>query len=116
MSTSTPNHLPSPGEPGPLARLRGLLEAARAVRSGSDLQPLLDAIARVISVSLGFGTVVINLHRPAWDDFEVAIVHGSDEGRRVLLGTSRSWESWQALLDPRFERGGAYFIPEGEFE
>jgi diguanylate cyclase (GGDEF)-like protein/putative nucleotidyltransferase with HDIG domain len=116
VSTSTPNHLPSPGEPGPLARLRGLLEAARAVRSGSDLQPLLDAIARVISVSLGFGTVVINLHRPAWDDFEVAIVHGSDEGRRVLLGTSRSWESWQALLDPRFERGGAYFIPEGEFE
>jgi diguanylate cyclase (GGDEF)-like protein len=116
VSASTPNHLPSPGEPGPLARLRGLLEAARAVRSGGDLQPLLDAIARVISVSLGFGTVVINLHRPAWDDFEVAIVHGSDEGRRVLLGTSRSWESWHALLDPRFERGGAYFIPEGQFE
>jgi len=116
VSTSTPNHLPSPGEPGPLARLRGLLEAARAVRGGGDLQPLLEAIARVISVSLGFGTVVINLHRPAWDDFEVAIVHGSDEGRRVLLGTARSWESWQALLDPRFERGGAYLIPEGEFE
>jgi len=105
-----------PGEPGPLARLRGLLEVARAMRGGGDLQPLLEAIARVISVSLGFGTVVINLHRPAWDDFEVAIVHGSDEGRRVLLGTARSWESWQALLDPRFERGGAYLIPEGEFE
>ena len=116
MSTPTPNHLPLPGEPGPLARLRGLLEVARAVRGGGDLQPLLEAIARVISVSLGFGTVVINLHRPAWDDFEVAIVHGSDEGRRVLLGTARSWESWQALLDPRFERGGAYLIPEGEFE
>jgi len=86
------------------------------MRGGGDLQPLLEAIARVISVSLGFGTVVINLHRPAWDDFEVAIVHGSDEGRRVLLGTARSWESWQALLDPRFERGGAYLIPEGEFE
>jgi putative nucleotidyltransferase with HDIG domain len=116
VSTSTPSHLPSPGEPGPLARLRGLLEAARAVRGGGDPQPLLEAIARVISVSLGFGTVVINLHRPAWDDFEVAIVHGSDEARRVLLGTSRSWESWHALLDPRFERGGAYFIPHGEFE
>ena len=114
--TPTPNHLPSPGEPGPLARLRGLLEAARAVRAGGDLRPLLEAIARVISVSLGFGTVVINLHRPAWDDFEVAVVHGSEEGRRVLLGTARSWESWQALLDPRFERGGAYFIPHGEFE
>jgi putative nucleotidyltransferase with HDIG domain len=116
VSTPSPSHLPSPGEPGPLARLRGLLEAARAVRAGGDLQPLLEAIARVISVSLGFGSVVINLHRPAWDDFEVVIVHGSDEGRRVLLGTTRSWESWQALLDPRFERGGAYLIPHDEFE
>jgi diguanylate cyclase (GGDEF)-like protein len=114
--TPPPNHLPPPGEPEPLACLRGLLEAARAVRSGGDLQPLLEGIARVISGSLGFGTVVVNLHRPAWDDFEVAIVHGSDEARRVLLGTTRSWEGWQALLDPRFERGGAYVIREGEFE
>jgi diguanylate cyclase (GGDEF)-like protein/putative nucleotidyltransferase with HDIG domain len=116
VSTPPPNDLPVPGVPGPLTRLRGLLEAARAVRSGGDLQPLLEAIARVISVSLGFGTVVVNLHRPAWDDFEVAVVHGSDDARRVLLGTTRSWESWQALLDPRFERGGAYFIAQGEFE
>jgi diguanylate cyclase (GGDEF)-like protein len=116
VTTPTPNHLPSPGDPGALARLRGLLEAARAVRAGGDLQPLLEAIARVISVSLGFGTVVINLHRPAWDDFEVAIVHGTEEGRRLLLGTARSWESWQALLDPRFERRGTYLIPRDEFE
>jgi diguanylate cyclase (GGDEF)-like protein len=116
VTAPTPNHLPSPGDPGALARLRGLLEAARAVRAGGDLQPLLEAIARVISVSLGFGTVVINLHRPAWDDFEVVIVHGTEEGRRLLLGTARSWESWQAVLDPRFERGGAYLIPRDEFE
>ena len=116
MNGPTPNHLPSPGDPGALARLRGLLEAARAVRAGGDLQPLLEAIARAISVSLGFGTVVINLHRPAWDDFEVAIVHGSEEARRVLLGTTRSWEGWQALLDPRFERSGTFLIPHDEFE
>jgi diguanylate cyclase (GGDEF)-like protein len=108
--------LPSPGDRGPLARLRGLLEAARAVRRGGDLQPLLEAMARTISVSLGFGTVVINLHRPAWDDFEVAIVHGSEAARRVLLGTTRSWESWQQLLDARFERSGTFLIPHDEFE
>jgi diguanylate cyclase (GGDEF)-like protein len=112
----TPNHLPSAGDPGALARLRGLLEAARAVRAGGDLQPLLEAIARAISVSLGFGTVVINLHRPAWDDFEVAIVHGSEEARRVLLGTTRSWAGWQELLDARFERSGTFLIPHDEFE
>ena len=116
MSEPTPNHLPSAADPGALARLRGLLEAARAVRAGGDLQPLLEAIARAISVSLGFGTVVINLHRPAWDDFEVAVVHGSDEARRVLLGTTRSWEGWQTLLDPRFERAGTFLVPHGEFE
>jgi diguanylate cyclase (GGDEF)-like protein/putative nucleotidyltransferase with HDIG domain len=109
--------LPSPGDPGALARLRGLLQAASAVRAGGDLEPLLEGIARVISVSLGFGTVVVNLHRPAWDDFEVVVVHGTDdEARRVLLGTSQPWDVWQALLDPRFERAGAYLVPDGEFD
>src|SRR4051794_744157 len=93
-----------------------MLEAARAVRAGGDLQPLLEAIARAISVSLGFATVVVNLHRPAWDDFEVAVVHGSEAARRVLLGTTRSWEGWQALLDPRFERSGCFLVPHDEFE
>jgi diguanylate cyclase (GGDEF)-like protein/putative nucleotidyltransferase with HDIG domain len=116
VTDSTPNHLPLPADAGALGRLRGMLEAARAVRAGGDLQPLLEAIARAISVSLGFGSVVINLHRPAWDDFEVAVVHGSDDARRVLLGTTRSWEGWQALLDPRFERSGTFLVPHDEFE
>ena len=34
----------------------------------------------------GFGTVVVNLHRPAWDDFETVVVEGSDEARDALLG------------------------------
>jgi diguanylate cyclase (GGDEF)-like protein len=109
--------LPSPGDPGALARLRGLLEAASAVRAGGDLQPLLEGIARVISVSLGFGTVVVNLHRPAWDDFEVVVVHGGDdEARRVLLGTRQTWDGWQPLLDARFERAGAYLVPHDEYD
>jgi diguanylate cyclase (GGDEF)-like protein len=116
VSNPIPNPLPSPGDPAALARVRGLLEAAQAVRAGGDLQPLLEAIARVMSVSLGFGNVVINLYRPAWDDFEVVSVHGSEEARRVLLGTCRTWASWQALLDPRFERRGTYLIPHGEFD
>jgi diguanylate cyclase (GGDEF)-like protein len=105
-----------PGDAGALARLQGMLEAARAVRAGGDLQPLLEAIARAISVSLGFATVAVNLHRPAWDDFEVAVVHGSEDARRVLLGTTRSWEGWQALLDLRFERSGCFLVPHDEFE
>jgi diguanylate cyclase (GGDEF)-like protein len=120
ITGSVPNRNPNAplpsGQPGPLAHLRGLLEAARAVRSGGDLQPLLAAIARAISVSLGFKTVVINLHRPAFDDFEVVTVHGSEEARRVLLGATGTWDSWHGLLDPRFERCGAYLILRGEYD
>ena len=117
MADPTLHSLPSPGDPGALTRLRGLLEAASAVRAGGDLQPLLEGIARVISVSLGFGTVVVNLHRPAWDDFEVVVVHGADEeARRILLGTRQTWTGWQPLLDPRFERAGAYLVPHDQFD
>jgi len=32
--------------------------------------------------------VVINLHRPAWDDFVVSTVHGGDTMRDALRGRS----------------------------
>ncbi|MGH2949818.1 MAG: hypothetical protein ACRDPC_26755 [Solirubrobacteraceae bacterium] len=50
------------------------------------LEPVLRAVARTTAASLGFRTTVINLYRPAWDDFETVVVHGSDEARAVLLG------------------------------
>ena len=48
-----------------LVRLRGLLEVTRLVRTEDDVSRLLAAVARTISESLGFRTVVINLYRPA---------------------------------------------------
>jgi diguanylate cyclase (GGDEF)-like protein/putative nucleotidyltransferase with HDIG domain len=106
--------------PGPessvLAELRGLLHVAQAMRSGAGLEPLLDAIARVIGESLGYGAVVVNLYRPAFDDYEVAVMHGGEEARDFLLGTTSDWSHWEHLLDPRFERHGAYLIPHGAIE
>ena len=98
------------------ARLRGLLDVTRLVRSESDLPTLLDELAKTVADSLGFGTVVVNLYRPAWDAFQVTAVHGNDEARRLLLGETRDSEIWEPLLDPRFERRGAYVIPHGEFD
>jgi diguanylate cyclase (GGDEF)-like protein len=43
-------------------------------------------------------------------------VHGSEDARRVLLGTTGSWDIWHGLLDPRFERCGAYLILRGEYD
>ena len=65
----------------PISPLRGLLEVTKLVRSVEEVQELLDAIARTISDALGFRTVVINLYRPAWDDFVVTTVYGNDAAR-----------------------------------
>jgi diguanylate cyclase (GGDEF)-like protein/putative nucleotidyltransferase with HDIG domain len=93
--------------------LNALLDIGRAMRSGADLQPVLAAVASAVRRATGFGTVVINLHRPAWDDFEVVVVEGSVEARSALMGATTRWLDWGALLQERFDRGGAFFIPAG---
>ncbi|HZC31057.1 MAG TPA: sensor domain-containing diguanylate cyclase, partial [Gaiellaceae bacterium] len=98
-----------------ISPLQGLLEVGRLVRAEEDLPSLLDAIARTISESLGYETVVINLFRPAWNDFCVTTVHGNDEARDVLLGRVRRIEEWEDVLSERFERRGAYVVPAGSY-
>jgi len=102
--------------PYPVSPLRGLLEVTKLVRAADDVPELLAAIARVISESLGYSTVAINLYRPAWDDFETTTVHGDPEARSSLLGHVRSIEEWEPLLSDRFERRGAYVVRAGEFD
>jgi len=85
----------------------------RLLRTREDLPALLDAVARTIGESLGYGTVAINLYRPAWDDFEVTTVFGNAEARAALLGNVRPGDDWTVLLIPRFERRGAYSILKG---
>jgi diguanylate cyclase (GGDEF)-like protein len=95
------------------AALLAALEAARAVRTREDLGDALDRIAGAIAAALRCRTVVINVHRPAWDDFEVATVRGSDEARRALLGQASTWEQWAPYLSNRFARRGAHHVPAG---
>jgi diguanylate cyclase (GGDEF)-like protein len=96
--------------------LHSLLEITRAVRSGADVSSVVDAIARVVAETLGYGTVVLNVYRPEWDDFYVETVHGSDDVREALLGSVYDWDSWTPLLDAKFLRAGAYFIPNDAFD
>lgn len=88
----------------------------RLVRDEPDTGRVLEAIARTIGVTLGYRTVVINLYRPAWNDFEVTTVHGSVEARQELLGDTLAWEAWAPLLDDRFKHSGTYLIPHGSFD
>jgi diguanylate cyclase (GGDEF)-like protein len=96
--------------------LRSLLEITKAVRSGADVDSVVDAIARVVGETLGFQTVVLNVYRPEWDDFYVATVRGHESVREALLGSVYDWSSWTPLLDDRFSRAGAYFIPNDAFD
>ena len=89
-----------------LARLRGLSELALP-GAGGDGDPF-ERIAATIAESLGYGTVAINLIRPAWDDFEVVAVHGDPAAREALLGRTTTAASWEPLLVEDFYARGAY--------
>jgi diguanylate cyclase (GGDEF)-like protein len=86
------------------------------MRADASLQQILDAIAGVIAEALGYRTVVVNLYRPAWDDFCVTTVYGNDEARALLLGQARGYEEWEPLLDERFNCRGAYVVLHGEYD
>ena len=86
------------------------------VRTGDELPELLSSVARTVSDSLAFRTVVINLYRREWNDFVVTTVFGSDEARETLLGQVLQVADWEPLLDQRFLQRGAYLVPRGEFD
>ena len=102
--------------PNTLARLRGLFEIAALPSGLDDRASVLEDIARVIGESLGYGTVAINLLRPAWDDFEVVAVHGDPGAREALLGETTTARDWEPLLTEQFYARGAYLIPRGTFD
>src|SRR4051794_17159385 len=101
----------APHDRSAVAPLRALLEVTRLVGSEVDVHAVLEAVAETISETLAFRTVAINLYRPAWDDFQIAIVHGNEEARALLLGHTDTLERWSAVLNARYERRGAYWTP-----
>ena len=104
----------APSSPG--ASFEGLLAVAAALRTGPDLEPTLRAVAASAAASLQVATVCINLYRPAFHDFEVKVVHGSETAKRTLYGVASPAEEWTLLIDERFRRGEAYFIPQGSLD
>jgi GAF domain-containing protein len=83
---------------------------------GSPTRSVLEAVAGAIAGPLGYRAVVINLYRPAWDDFEVVVVLGNEESQEMLMGQTSGMEDWTGLLSDRFLRHGAYFVAAGEYD
>ncbi|HEV2874855.1 MAG TPA: diguanylate cyclase [Thermoleophilaceae bacterium] len=102
---------------GMLARLGAMFERTASVRDEADLQEVLEDVARTIGEVLGYGAVVVNVYRPAFDDMLTAAAVGSEESLQALLGTVSPNDTWTPLLADRFRRrDGAYFVPDGEFD
>ena len=100
-----------------LARLGAMFERTASVRDESDLQEVLEAVAQTISEVLGYRAVVVNVYRPAFDDMLTAAAVGCEDSLQQLLGTVSPNDTWTPLLADRFRRrGGAYFVPDGEFD
>src|SRR5829696_4344164 len=99
-----------------LARLGVTFERTASVRDQGDLEDVLQDVAVAIGEVLGYRAVVVNVYRPAFDDMLTAAAVGSEESREQLLGTSSLNDTWTPLFAPRFERRGAYFLPDGEFD
>lgn len=98
-----------------LAALRGLIEVqARAL--DDDLPGALQEVVEHLADVLDVRAVAINLHRPAWDDFEIVAIFAPPEIIRTLRGQAVPRQTIERLLDPAFDVGGAYFIPAGAID
>jgi diguanylate cyclase (GGDEF)-like protein len=93
-----------------------MFERTALVRDEADLQEVLEDVCRTIGELLGYRAVVVNVYRPAFDDMLTSAVVGSEESVSALIGKSSPRETWVPLLDERFARRGAYFVPGGEFD
>jgi diguanylate cyclase (GGDEF)-like protein len=109
---------PTPRTPdlSPVAHIQGLVDVIRLVRMKDDPDRLLDEIARTVGRALGLGTVVINMYRPAWNDFVVSSVHGNDDARATLLGSTYESRWFDPILSAEYHRRGAYVIEQGTFD
>jgi diguanylate cyclase (GGDEF)-like protein len=103
-------------QPATLARLGAMFERTASVRDEADLQVVLEDLCGAISELLGYGTVAVNVYRPAFDDLLTAAAVGSDESVKALVGDSSPADTWYSLLAERFERRGAYFVPGDDFD
>ena len=99
-----------------IARLGMMFERTALVRDETDLQEVLEDVCRTIAELLGYRAVVVNVYRPAFDDMLTSAAVGSEDSVKELVGKSSPRETWVPLLDERFERRGAYFVPGGEFD
>lgn len=90
--------------------LEALLELTRSA-SEDPLPTVLGKVAATIRRIGGFGSVVLNVYRPAWDEYEAVFVLGEADGIEALTGTSTPRATFDPLLAAPQTLPGVFFLP-----
>ena len=92
--------------------LEVLLELSSSAREDS-LPGFLETVADIVCRTAGVRAVVLNLFRPAWDDYEVALIIGNEESVKALTGTSTPRASFRRIFTEAEQRlPGVFFLSE----
>jgi diguanylate cyclase (GGDEF)-like protein len=100
---------PDPALDGGVSPLEALLELSRSA-SEDPLPRVLSTVAETVHRSAGFASVVLNIFRPAWDDYEALLVIGQ-EGVEALAGTTIARATLAPLLTMPQQLPGVFFLP-----
>jgi diguanylate cyclase (GGDEF)-like protein len=96
-----------PDEITPLEALLGLTQSA----AGDPVPEVLRTVAQTVRGIAGFGSVVLNVFRPEWDDYRVELVLGSEVTRAEMHGSITPRGPLEELLSGQQPVvPGAYFI------
>ena len=96
-----------------VASVTALCERLEEARGEAALDRLLGQVARTVGAGLGW-TVVICVGRPGEDALVARAAYGLDPRSWALArGVAFTREQWAPMLAARFDRGGAYLIPDG---
>jgi diguanylate cyclase (GGDEF)-like protein len=93
--------------------LESVLELGRSAAE-DNLSVVLTKVAETIHTVSGFNAVVINIYRPAWDDYEVVYLVGNEDSHAALDGTSAPRETWDRLFATEQQRLPGVFFLTGE--
>jgi diguanylate cyclase (GGDEF)-like protein len=85
----------------------------RAASRGQGAMPILEAMAEIIHLQLGFEIVAVNLRDFDHDHAQVVLALGDQDARQALLGLGTPWPDLEALIASGHQRHGASWLPAG---
>ena len=95
-----------------ISPLEALLELPRSA-SEDSLEDFLITVAETVCRTADVSTVVLNLYRPAWDDYEAALVIGDDASVETLAGSTEPRSSFARIFSEAEQLlPGVFFITD----